>query len=1082
MSAIGEYSFLPWLRRGLGNQITAADDPATIPLRATIPVGLNLVGKALNGSEMTPKPVGRPVALFGPGDVVGVDARAIVRTEPRNWITDFEPNYLPFVEFYDEDFPWRYTPAAPIGLNRLRPWLALVVFEESEFEEGGSANAKEKPLPDILVSDRALFPDAAQLWAWAHVHVNRALSTGTESSDQAAIVAALATALAENPDLACSRILCPRKLRPGAAYHAFLVPTFESGRLAGLGLDPALSPNATASAWALTERPDPTRYPYYYRYYFRTGVSGDFEYLVRLLQPKPIDPRVGKRDLDVTRPGMGLPPIIDDAALAGVLRLGGALRVPQSSLSAEALAEAQTYEQWATPYPHPFQTALAKIVNLGASYTTLGADVAAVNDAAGLVAAGETDLDPWVVPPIYGRWHAAAERVLDSASGTPLPNRQNWLHELNLDPCHRATARFGTEAIQAGQEEYMDAAWRQVGDVLEANRRIRHAVLAKMASTSLHAATFRSLAAAQPGKILSLAAPVAGRIRTGAHTVRYRMRGSLVPPVMTSVAMRRALRPSARALRHLDFDTTTSPLPELITGLDDGELVAAPPKKPPAGIPTVDAVVAAMTPLVPLSSSSTATWLGCLALIFLLLAIVFALFGRYLLAVICLVLAVSLWLLRRRAIRVSAGLLVLSEDGLTVAAVDAMPIEDERYKHALEDMVVLIETSETIGEEPELGPLDVPATETGIIEALDPNVTIPVYIETTVEIPPRIRVVLDERFDEIMAYPEIDTPMYKPLVARSAENFLPNINLLEPNSLTLLETNQRFIEAYMVGLNHEFAAELLWRQYPTDQRGSAFRQFWDAASYLAANPNDPALREQLRDIPEIHRWSRTSQLGDHDHREAGGVPSEDLVLTIRGDLLKKYPTAVIYAHRARWQRTPGNKIDRTVPRLPVEITAVEEANPPHAKLRTPLYEAKVDPDIFFLGFDLTAAEALGGTSGTETDDPGWFFIIKERPGDPRFGLDEGAATGDLTVWNDLGWEDVVPGEVKAGEPAMFIQPTSSNFALTQPPTSDSARSEQYKEDKYITWMSNVDAARLAYILYQAPVLVAVHASKMLKVS
>ena len=55
----------------------------------------------------------------------------------------------------------------------------------------------------------------------------------------------------------------------------------------------------------------------------------------------------------------------------------------------------------------------------------------------------------------------------------------------------------------------------------------------------------------------------------------------------------------------------------------------------------------------------------------------------------------------------------------------------------------------------------------------------------------------------------------------------PNINLIPPNSITLVETNQRFIESYMVGLNHEFARKLLWREYPTDQRGSYFRQFWD---------------------------------------------------------------------------------------------------------------------------------------------------------------------------------------------------------------------------------------------------------------
>ena len=43
----------------------------------------------------------------------------------------------------------------------------------------------------------------------------------------------------------------------------------------------------------------------------------------------------------------------------------------------------------------------------------------------------------------------------------------------------------------------------------------------------------------------------------------------------------------------------------------------------------------------------------------------------------------------------------------------------------------------------------------------------------------------------------------------------------------LLETNARFVHAYMCGANHAFAGELLWREYPTDQRGTYFRRFWD---------------------------------------------------------------------------------------------------------------------------------------------------------------------------------------------------------------------------------------------------------------
>ena len=83
----------------------------------------------------------------------------------------------------------------------------------------------------------------------------------------------------------------------------------------------------------------------------------------------------------------------------------------------------------------------------------------------------------------------------------------------------------------------------------------------------------------------------------------------------------------------------------------------------------------------------------------------------------------------------------------------------------------------------------------------------------------------------------------------------------------------------MVGLNHEFARKLLWREYPTDQRGSYFRQFWDVRSHIDPEglSGDP-LKEKLYDIPELHRWLPTSKLGDAQQsrrtragRRAGGA-------------------------------------------------------------------------------------------------------------------------------------------------------------------------------------------------------------------
>jgi hypothetical protein len=271
----------------------------------------------------------------------------------------------------------------------------------------------------------------------------------------------------------------------------------------------------------------------------------------------------------------------------------------------------------------------------------------------------------------------------------------------------------------------------------------------------------------------------------------------------------------------------------------------------------------------------------------------------------------------------------------------------------------------------------------------------------------------------------------------------------------------------MVGLNHEFARELLWREYPTDQRGSPFRQFWDVSSFLA-DTSDPAVRERLRDIPPLDRWLRQSDLGDHDNRQTDGEQREELVLTIRGELLKKYPNAVIYAHRARWQTNPDGSIDKSQERALVDIA--DPSAPTPAEARTPLYEARVDPDIAFFGFDLTAEEAKGETPDAP-DDPGWFFVIKERPGEPRFGFDI-ARTGELEVWNDLAWPDLLPtGDL------LSVGAATPTFTLATP--TEPEKTTQHADDVQVSWGPNMTAADAAYVMYQAPVLVGVHAAEML---
>jgi hypothetical protein len=227
---------------------------------------------------------------------------------------------------------------------------------------------------------------------------------------------------------------------------------------------------------------------------------------------------------------------------------------------------------------------------------------------------------------------------------------------------------------------------------------------------------------------------------------------------------------------------------------------------------------------------------------------------------------------------------------------------------------------------------------------------------------------------------------------------------------------------------------------------------------------------------------------------------------IRGELLKKYPTAVIYAHKAVWnyqKDDDGNYIlddndekiiDTKAERSLAPIHDEQADNPPPTILKAPLYEAKVDPDIYFFGFDLTVCEAQGGTGKEDEpveplcadtiswDDAGWFFVIKERPGEPRFGLDvpdDAVTLNDVKLWNDLSWSHVTPAVAKGGYLEISDSTDTIPLQALAEDGSEQEKQKQKTEDENFTWNKDMNAAELAYILYQVPVLVAVHGSEML---
>jgi len=355
---------------------------------------------------------------------------------------------------------------------------------------------------------------------------------------------------------------------------------------------------------------------------------------------------------------------------------------------------------------------------------------------------------------------------------------------------------------------------------------------------------------------------------------------------------------------------------------------------------------------------------------------------------------------------------------------------------------------------------------------IDPEITYTARILNRLTFGDKLNALKPKKIKPIMVAPEFCDAMYRELVKISSELFLPNLNLISNNTISVLETNPEFIESYMVGLNHEFSRELQWREYLTDQRGSYFRQFWDTYSKSNDENQDEAIFEEAKkDIKAIHTWGKGRLGNNQPPTQASG---DKTVLVIRGDLLKKYPNTIIFMQEAEFEN-PSNP-DLSKPR------ALKD----NGKIITPSFEAKIDPDIYFIGFDIDVVEARGDKAAKK---PGYFFVLQERTGEIHFGMDteltkstivpenqiisqvfsngitlatpsvlmqriQGTLAAD-TSWNDLAWEDI-PGN-------------SNHIDL------DNAPSNPLREG--LSW--GEDSASMASILYQNPFMMAIHASEMI---
>ena len=542
------YVFLPWVRQGAASGIQTPDSLSENQAGVvSVPVKLRV-----NNTD----DIDRQVRLYGPGDVTGLDPQQVVRTEPRHLAMDFEPNYFPAIEFDRPDFPWLFTPAKADAAGRLRPWLCLVVVRK---QEGVTLRVdRNLPLPVLEIKAPARpegeLPDLSESWAWVHAQVAGSQRNATS----------LKASLAGDPTLTVSRLLCPRRLDPATEYLACLVPAFELGRRAGLGLpiQPAVE-QRLEPAWASgTQSPPQVTLPVYFHWEFRTGAGGDFEALVGLLEARDMPPEVGRRRMDISQPGFKILPPLPPGTM---LELEGALRVPDAPTA-----------EWPERTRTRFQAELKMVLD------------------APWEAMKQENKEPLVAPPIYGGWQAARHTVEISP---PPPVSTPWLDELNLDPRHRAVAALGTQVVQTQQEQLMASAWEQLGEIERINQMRRQAQLSRAVNTVYHAKHFTRFSEESLLKVVASAQSrvVLTTTNTNARaTTRMllstRISQSAIPSRAVSAPLRRLTSP--RGPISTRFLTVGAPPISIVAQFNAATPVQ--PEKKEAGMVTINQVSSLM--------------------------------------------------------------------------------------------------------------------------------------------------------------------------------------------------------------------------------------------------------------------------------------------------------------------------------------------------------------------------------------------------------------------------------------------------------------------------------------------------------
>lgn len=836
------YSLVSWARRGLAALVTG--QPSTNYASLAVSVSLNTV--LLDAA---------PLRLLGPGNITGLDARAVIRTDPKDTTDAFEPNYLAMVELAMPDLPWLFTPSGDID-GRVQPWICLVVVPDvpgaSIEGSGGGLSILRMEAP---LDPKVELPDLTTIDMWAHAQV----IGGTEiDGDSAGTL---------------SRLIAARRLQPSTGYIACIVPTFHAGVNAGLGL--AVDDGDIALAWDVKTVTVPFVLPVYYHWRFRTGPGGDFASLAKQIMPPTVELDAGTRPMNVSLPGFGAAPF------PGLtLGLEGALRTLHNTPSG---------------WPSPAVAGIYKASLL----ETLEPPAATL---------------PTVAPPTYGSAQTQTGLSPDATGKKP----PVWMTDLNLDPRTRVAAAAGAEVVKKNQEALVASAWDQLGEIRKTNQFLRQAQLAREVSTSLNVRHLQRVKGDGVYLQMTspMHRRVAISLADGKVTLRGHINTSRLPAGVTSPAMRRFARPAGNVGRQLPAAVPTlidrlNQLPSVAAAGPATALQVTIPVQPPRGMVALEnADPKAGISITKMKSAPIATssgWSRTRVDVTQAAAIPAS----------DLVLgeddthapasaqsaaddplkpdpAVAIFVVDWQADPNLPPILKGAQAHLPAPAAfptDAaqLNVVQEHFRAAAGAVTAYLQVqSADPGKLPPLGGADgIAAARAQLNQRIDPATTIQLRIGARISLNKG-----PDALQPILTGPSFPQPMYTTLAELSPEWMLPGVSNIPMNCATMLRPNAQFIESYMIGLNEEFSRELLWRQYPTGLQATYFRSFWGASTL---------------DIPAIDMFDPKLPLGAHVTARSGGT---SLVLLIRANLFRRYPNAIVSAVAAQWTGTERILTDR----------------------------------------------------------------------------------------------------------------------------------------------------------------------------